>query len=111
MCDFYVAVLLERMDGQIGEFGSQMAAILKEVQAIQQPTTTGVIHQGLASSDTPGPIHRSYTVNTLAGRWAVASASRSLPALLSTVTSAMRSAGRQRCHIKIGQLSPYHRRL
>ena len=62
--------LLERMDGQIGEFGSQMAAILKEVQAIQQPTTTGVIHQGLASSDAPGPtsvLHRQHASREVGG--------------------------------------------
>ena len=42
--------LFERMDGQMVEFGSQMAAILKQVQAIQQPATTGVVYRERVST-------------------------------------------------------------
>jgi len=40
-----IVKLLVRMHGQIDELGSQMATILEQVQALQQPSTTGVVHR------------------------------------------------------------------
>ena len=46
-----LAVIM-RMDGQIGELGSQMAAILEQVQSLQWSTTAGVMRKGPEASAT-----------------------------------------------------------
>ena len=85
--------LLERMDGQIGELRSQMAAILEQVQAFQRSTTIQMSYVGGQRPRSHlGPrlyLHLSCIIKTLAMRWAVVSASQLCPAQLSTEISAM----------------------